>query len=126
MQECMQHQGTREDTASRVRMPVLSGKSRIYGIYGECEVLRMKPTDDRKITDTLLRCSRGDHFADCEKGCAYSVRGMQCEFALMRDAAELIKHLRLTVDTLSEKVKTLQEENARLRDKLAKCEEDEE
>jgi len=91
----------------------------------DCEVHRMKPTDDRKITDTLLHCARGETFADCTQGCAYAVRGRECQYALMRDAANANKHMRLTVDTLTEKVKTLQDENAALREKLAKCEEDE-
>lgn len=86
----------------------------------------MKPTDDRKITDTLLHCARGETFIDCTQGCAYAVRGRECQYALMRDAANANKHLRLTVYTLTEKVKTLQDENAALREKLAKCEEDEE
>jgi len=89
------------------------------------EVRCMKPTDDRKITDTLLHCARGDTFADCTQGCAYATRGRSCQSALMRDAANANKHMRLTVDTLTEKVKTLQTENAALREKIAKYEEDE-
>ena len=115
-------------------MPLLPGKGEIREEPAACrercqrrelrdEVRCMKPTDDRKITDTLLHCARGETFADCTKGCAYAVRGRECQSALMRDAANANKHMRLTVDTLTEKVKTLQAENAALREKVAKYEE---
>lgn len=117
-------------------MPLLPGKGEIREEPAACrecwdgerrkrEVHRMKPTDDRKITDTLLHCARGETFADCTQGCAYAVRGRECQYALMRDAANANKHLRLTVNTLTEKVKTLQAENAALQEKIAKYEEEE-